>query len=377
MLKLRNALLIAVTAATSAAGIGGYFLLQGPPARLIVDASLAVALAVIVTFMLTPTMNRVDGLVDALRALARGDRHRRVDPEEFAGLADVARAVNEVAASLTDGDDPNLGPVRSTPRPGRPSTGRREGQKDGSASDHPEIGPVRVVQKVQRAEKTGLAEGSAERGHRENRHPVESAHQGAERTESAARSPSSDAAGKVSTASATTRDAASPTSTGATSAAESVVHEERPSEPSGAPSEVPSEMPSDAPPASGPAPLRESALIKAAVDDSAPLNGSERSESPSSSHDTSIDELKRSNGGSAEAEVAKTPSRAELEALFQEFVAAKKSKDESLVDLDLEAFTQTIQGECERLIAAHQCKGVRFEVTLADGEVSLRPRLLR
>jgi hypothetical protein len=108
MRNLRNAMLVAVVAVTALAAIAGFFL-GGPPLRILVDAGLAVALAVIVVVMWSPTITRVDGLVEALRALARGDRHARVEPEQFAGLAEVARAVNEVAASLTEGEDPNLG----------------------------------------------------------------------------------------------------------------------------------------------------------------------------------------------------------------------------------------------------------------------------
>ena len=69
------------------------------------------------------------------------------------------------------------------------------------------------------------------------------------------------------------------------------------------------------------------------------------------------------------------PTRAEIEALFREFVDAKKGKEDG--DLDLDAFAQTLLSEGERLIAAHQCKGVRFAVAEQDGEVSLRPRLIR
>ena len=97
-------------------------------------------------------------------------------------------------------------------------------------------------------------------------------------------------------------------------------------------------------------------------------------------NDTAVDGPRAASdpgGNGSEAPVSVMPTRAELEALFSEFVTAKKGRDESVSDLDLEAFAQTIQGECERLLQAHACKGVRFEVTEQDGEVSLRPRLIR
>lgn len=262
MAKLRTTLLIAVVAATAISAIAGYFVLNGSGGRLLVDAGLAIALAAIVAVMLSPTVNRVDSLVEALRALARGEKHQRVRADEFAGLADVARAMNEVAASLTEGDDPNLGPVRSEPRPGHLPTHTVKKQvplpaidDDPEVSAHPEIGPVRVLKK-----RAG-----------------------------------------------------------------------------------------------------------------APDNG-ERPQTAAPTNDTNVDEKVRSD---IKDDIAQVPSRAELESLFQEFVAAKKSHEEGVADLDFDAFAQTIQGECERLISAHQCKGVRFEVTMQDGEVSLRPRLLR
>jgi hypothetical protein len=297
MAKLRNAMLVAVLAATALAALGGYFFLQGPPARLLVDAGLAMALGVIIVVTLAPTMARVTMLIDALQALARGDKHQRVNPDDFAGLAGVARALNEVAASLTVDDDPNLGPVRSTYRP-RPVTHvRRRELADDSTGDHPDVGPVRVIKKPE--PKAEAAEANGESG-KNGKEPAMAA---------------------------------------------------------GGTRVLPSERAGDSEIGVG--------------------AGSDRPQAAERTNDTAIDEAPRSDAASAEPEIAQVPSRAELEALFQEFVAAKKSKDESVVDLDLDAFAQTIQGECERLITAHQCKGVRFEVTMQDGEVSLRPRLLR
>ena len=37
----------------------------------------------------------------------------------------------------------------------------------------------------------------------------------------------------------------------------------------------------------------------------------------------------------------------------------------------------TIETECKRLLSEQECRGVRFEVTVQEGEVSVRPRLIR
>jgi hypothetical protein len=280
MANLKKALLLGVLGATAATSLAGFFLLGTGGARLAVDGLSAVVQAIVIFAMLSPTEKRVDAMVDALRALARGERHQRVNPDEFAGLAEVARATNEVAASLTENDDPNLGPVKSQPR-------------------------------------NKKLESSAE-------------------------------------------------------AAKPKRMEPRPAALGGDPRAVDT-------PAHDPN-VGEVRKLKRPASDSGPVEaGSGRPSEKAPNNDTSIDEGPRSasSGEVEDSEPPSLPTRAELEALFAEFVAAKKSHDESVADLDLDAFVQTIMGECERLVAAHKCKGVKFEITMQDGEVSLRPRLLR
>src|SRR5688500_12395429 len=150
MSTLRSTITLFVVAAVAVAAVLGKVVLRGSLARLLVDAGLAVSLVLIVAVLMSPTVARVFVLVEALRALARGERHQRVTPEDFAGLAEVARAMNGVGASLTENDDPNLGPVKSTPRP-RPAGINVENRPRLEATppdtDHPEVGQVRVRKK--------------------------------------------------------------------------------------------------------------------------------------------------------------------------------------------------------------------------------------
>jgi hypothetical protein len=75
---------------------------------------------------------------------------------------------------------------------------------------------------------------------------------------------------------------------------------------------------------------------------------------------------------------AAMPTRDDLQRLFSEFLREKRAAGQGeTLDVDFDAFAETIVGETERLIVEHRCRGVRFEVAVADGEVSLRPRLLR
>lgn len=79
-----------------------------------------------------------------------------------------------------------------------------------------------------------------------------------------------------------------------------------------------------------------------------------------------------------EAAPSELPTHEDLLALFDEFRREKRGAGQSDgVDVDFDAFADTILAESERLVAEHQCRGVRFEVAVAEGEVSLRPRLLR
>ncbi len=303
MQKLRTSLVGGVVVVSVLGAGGGFYLVHqtSPEAArslLAIDAGMLVALAVCVWVLLGPTLARIDELVEALRALARGEKHTRIDAAEFAGLGDVARAVNEVAAALCENDDPNLGPVQKkvrdpsdilklsgpvastarvsgrvpkAPRAPEPSHAEGGDDVDGRVSAHPEIGAVRVRKK-----------------------------------------------------------------------------------PDPEPAPEPAPAPSAAPP---------SAPAKAA-EPPAP----ERSPGRPSDDDTVIEPA---------APEPRLPGRGELQTLFADFVREKRAANHEDVDVDFDAFADTILAECERLVQEHNCRGVRFEIALADGEVSLRPRLLR
>lgn len=335
-----------VCAATAGAAIVGYLVLGGTPARLIVDAALLCSLALIVWLTLTPTVKRIDSMVEALRALARGDKHHRVKADEFAGLAELARGVNEVAASLTEHDDANLGPVHSKPR----LNSRPTHIVKATESPPPDLGQVRVHKRHE---------------------PLPTSERPRTRVLEIAPEAIAEAEGGIPTVGRRSSGGARPVSTvprtrdaqvftvGATSSSAILSGDV------GEPRVLSKPNPILAPPAGS---------------DASGPSTSGRPATAAPTNDTAVDGPRAASspgGNGSEEPVSVMPTRAELEALFSEFVTAKKGKDESVSDLDLEAFAQTIQGECERLLQAHACKGVRFEVTEQDGEVSLRPRLIR
>ena len=121
MTRLRSILVLGVVVAGAVGAAASIFVVNRDPGDALrslvaVQAGTIAALAVTVWVLLGPTVARLDELVEALRAFARGERQTRVNPVDFAGLADVARAVNDVGASMCENDDPNLGPIQRRPR---------------------------------------------------------------------------------------------------------------------------------------------------------------------------------------------------------------------------------------------------------------------
>ena len=45
--------------------------------------------------------------------------------------------------------------------------------------------------------------------------------------------------------------------------------------------------------------------------------------------------------------------------------------------VSFEEFAETLEQQRAELIEAHQCRDVRFEVTIHEGDVSLQPHLVR
>jgi hypothetical protein len=63
--------------------------------------------------------------------------------------------------------------------------------------------------------------------------------------------------------------------------------------------------------------------------------------------------------------------------MFEEFVQAKKKVGEKVEKLNLDRFVRKLRKQEEVLKAKHGCKGVRFQVTVKNNQVSLRPRIIR
>ncbi len=371
MTKLRNTVTVGVVVVGLIGAVAAFYVvnLVSPEAArslLAVEAGTLFALAVVVWVLLGPTVKRIDDLVEALRALARGEKHARVDATLFAGLGEVARAVNEVGASLCENDDPNLGPIQKRTRekpteihkvrksktdpppastaeqpstPADASAQRTVGDDDvmvppaaprvatAALSDHPEIGAVRVRKKDKGAKKPATVDEPKIESKPEPSKP-----------ESSKPEPSKPENSKP--------ENSKPESSKPAVVAPAV--------------DVPVSMPQPSSILASPE--------KAPVVVTAQPHPANSHDDDGSDNDTVIEP--------AEPEPM-LPGRLELQQLFSEFVKEKRAAGHDDIDVDFEAFSDTILGECERLVEEHGCRGVRFEVAVGDGDVSLRPRLLR
>jgi hypothetical protein len=422
MTRLRSILVLGVVVAGAVGAAASIFVVNRDPGDALrslvaVQAGTIAALAVTVWVLLGPTVARLDELVEALRAFARGERQTRVNPVDFAGLADVARAVNDVGASMCENDDPNLGPIQRRPREKpvrRPSS---DGPRPSSAGS----GPIRRPTLEDIADAPGVGE--------VRRHRPSSASVAA-----AASAPSTSSAGAPRVTSAR------PASPPAEAQARVIPSVAAPPAPESLPAVVDVSLDSVVEPAQSelPAPImaregvseprvsrkdkrkaRKAANAASTVPTSAttPPTSVSDDDAPQRPIEADGDESEASisdSGVSASGELAtiradesvsglqetapatdlqatdppativesvppaELPGRAELQALFEEFRREKRGAGQGdNGDLDFDAFAETILSESERLVVEHQCRGVRFEVAVADGEVSLRPRLLR
>lgn len=374
-MKPRKSLLLGVLAAGLAATGMGFFIVHNfaPEAamtRVFVDLGLLALLAgVVVAFTRTPAQ-RVDELQEALRELTRGVRSRRLNPKLFGDLEPIARAYNDVAAFMSEHDDPNLGPVRTAPRYSAP-TPDATARADAEHSYHPELGPVRVVDPPVGAEADASSKNGRSSSHEAKAQPADPPAPAAPEAPSAPRKRRSK------------KNRRGPAESAVPDAALSQAPRERP--------------PADQVPASTEA-MATSLPIAQHEPEERPayLAIEDEAVEPSPTNDTTIDELPPeedapeaedapgpvANGApetakpSASVEAALS-GEAEIRHLFDSFVAAKRRHEELTDDLDYEAFADTVREEREHLRSMHQCKDVRFEVTIEDGEVSLLPRLLR
>ena len=165
MKDVRRAMLVVLTLSGLFAAIVGFFIVyrQGSNtawARLPLDIGFIIAIHFIVRAYVAPPRATATQITDALRELARGHYHKRLDAESFGDLTEAAHAFNELAGVMSDRLDPHVGVVRY-----RPQLEAQEGLSHHSY--HPELGSVRPL------ENQNMEESTAADSHKEAREEVQ------------------------------------------------------------------------------------------------------------------------------------------------------------------------------------------------------------
>ncbi|MCP4501909.1 MAG: hypothetical protein GY822_18280 [Deltaproteobacteria bacterium] len=379
-----------LSAAVFAAAIAGWLLVESSShdlalKRLFLDVGLWFTLMFLVAGVKVHQPARIKELVEALRALTRGRHDSRLEHELFPkGLDEVARAFNEVAATLGEHDDPNLGPVVSQPRGSRPPTSANQSTKPAPAmpignerrgtkeslsdsekssrnshsstpanentSDHPELGEVRVMNQsqIKRAKDSVKKDAALKRAYYRSGKPAVKT-QDSDAAQESAPSGENQSANAVKKSYQKTSNMQNPPASAATSKTKA---KKKGRQKRSAIDEVKSQS---------------DLHSKNAADDAATIVEPARQTDPSAT----------TSGIDVDAQPSALPSREELKTLFDSFVAKKLENSEEVDDLDFDIFAETLLGECKRLVSDHACRGVRFEITVDSGEVSLLPRLMR
>jgi hypothetical protein len=373
-------------------------------------------------------------MAEFLRALSIGRNDGRLELSTYGDLEDVARAANEIAAAHSEREDPTVGNVKSkkrdtpvafpTPEPARvgrlpsyplrgvsPASGdaqgravepkqtaastpdraasppetaasgdtsgvvddtkglvveKKRGPRRGVDSEHPEIGPVRVIQRRKPIDDAPAGEPVPKAAP-----PVESPPAATEpKAPSLAASPADPVVGESVPADAPAEPPSSAPAVDEADAAssKSFIDVLPAREIDSAPHPRP-DLPSTASTAADSAP--DVSIAKDSPVDDAGASKVQRSDE---SNDTTIDEAPPA------ATIPVTPAddeRVLLRVLFDEYIRTKKAHDEPIVDLEFEAFATALSEERVKLIEAHRCRDVRFEIKVQGGEVSLLPRLIR
>jgi hypothetical protein len=259
------------------------FFVSSDVTRLATSLILGVSLLAWSVLFSRPQQAQLAAIRETLQAYAIGDRGRRLPAESFGELRAVAAAVNDVGASLSEHDDPNLGPIRSTSR----------GVQAAATPDRKAPAPVSAV------------------------------------------------------------------TTAAIDPAEAGVGEVR-------------RLPRLRTPV--PTTMLDEAKRQSAIPESVRAQ-SERPAIAAVHNDTVIDSASRLPEHAPT--LTPLPAAKDLERLFLEFQDKRQAAGLDDDGLDFPSFADTVASESERLLAEHQCRAVRFDILVADGDVSLRPRLIR
>ena len=149
MKSIKN-LFVIIPAVIVLTAIVGFFITfpsapQSAYARIFIDLGVLIALLSACMTIPKPPEVRTDGIVNALRDLARGRYETRLNSADFDELNPIAQAFNELAGSLSDSGDPNINRLRYQYIRNQEPVPTAERVFDEQHSHHPELGHVEAV----------------------------------------------------------------------------------------------------------------------------------------------------------------------------------------------------------------------------------------
>jgi hypothetical protein len=147
--KNHRTLSITVLTIVSVAALLGFgitlgFSAQGALARIVIDVGVLAAVAFVLTMMPKKEPLRCDDIADAMREIARGRYHKRLNDMEFGELKPIAQAFNELAGTLADSQKSAEDALRYQVPIRSELLGR--GIVNTAHSIHPELGPVQTLE---------------------------------------------------------------------------------------------------------------------------------------------------------------------------------------------------------------------------------------
>ena len=389
MKDVRKSLLGALSLCVIIAAIAGFIIVfrantTAAWVRLVLDILLVGVIHFVVRDFVAPPRATATQITDALRELARGHYHKRLDAESFGDLTEAAHAFNELAGVMSDRLDPHVGVVRYRPKQNRD-------EADVNHSYHPELGSVRPIDVSKEQAPMSENEAGPEKNAEDvaKSKPEASAEQETappEQHSNVEAEGSDDLQDQSEDTSEQQTDSGSETSQSEESADSSDTGEQ-----TEASDEAETRLAEDADDntetdhGSEDGDTQESAKGASSESDGVDAsNEAANEETPpqeetaaeeSASEDTNKSQEKTLEPESSQAAMSPLPSDEEMEHLHAKYNAIRLQFD--LPQVEFNDLVPVLMETAKTLLEQHQCRAIRFEVQPQDGDVALLPKLIR
>ncbi|GEM_PF-6716440 len=389
MKDVRKSLLGALSLCVIIAAIAGFIIVfrantTAAWVRLVLDLLLVGVIHFVVRDFVAPPRATATQITDALRELARGHYHKRLDAESFGDLTEAAHAFNELAGVMSDRLDPHVGVVRYRPKQNRD-------EADVNHSYHPELGSVRPIDanKEQVATDENESEPEAQTEDTENRETEESTEQETATSDQNSHvepENNEDVQDQSEDTSEQQTDSGAETSQPEASANGSDTGEQTEGSDeteTHLAEEADDNTETDHGTADGD--TEESVQESSSESDEAPAEDASSNDEDPVQEEDEIEENDPEDSDAAQeesvdseppqADMSPLPSDEEMEHLHAKYNAIRLQFD--LPQVEFNDLVPVLMDTAKALLEQHQCRAIRFEVQPQDGDVALLPKLIR